>query len=91
MSRGAYDSRAPSAASQIICLERLLDEAEQRNGRLCEVVEQWEGKWISEREEVNRLRELLREGILHLEEDGSAGCESVARFLKSKLGNSDEG
>ncbi len=91
MSRGSYDTRAPSAASQIICLERLLKEAEAENERLCEVVEQWEGKWISEREDANRLRELLREGILHLEEDGSAGCESVAGLLKSKLGNSDEG
>ena len=45
MDRGSYDTRAPSASSQIICLERLLDEAEKRNVRL--------------REENKRLREAL--------------------------------
>ena len=34
MSRGSYDRRAPSASSQIICLERLLEEAEAENERL---------------------------------------------------------
>ena len=34
MSRGSYDTRAPSASSQIITLERLLEEAEERNAEL---------------------------------------------------------
>ncbi len=38
MSRGTYDQRAPSASSQIICLERLLEEAEARNEQLREAL-----------------------------------------------------
>ena len=34
MSNGSYDRRAPSAASQIITLERLLEESEERNAEL---------------------------------------------------------
>ena len=34
MSRGNYDTRAPSASNQIITLERLLEEAEERNAEL---------------------------------------------------------
>lgn len=44
------------------------------------------GRKITELEAENeRLRELLRLSILFLEEDGSAGCAAVERFLKSKL------
>ena len=34
MSNGSYDRQAPSAASQIITLERLLEESEERNTEL---------------------------------------------------------
>lgn len=34
MSRGAYDTRAPSASAQIITLERMLEEAETLNDTL---------------------------------------------------------
>ena len=34
MTSGSYDRRAPSTASQIITLERMLEEAESRNEEL---------------------------------------------------------
>lgn len=49
MSRGSYDRRAPSASSQIICLERLLEDEAQRNSTL-----------LAENE---RLRETIREAL----------------------------
>ena len=48
MSNGSYDRRAPSAASQIITLERLLEESEERNAEL--------------EATIAKLEEVLREG-----------------------------
>ena len=39
MNNGSYDRRAPSASSQIITLERLLEESEARNEKLREGIE----------------------------------------------------
>jgi len=59
---GSYDKRAPSASSQIITLERLLEEAESRNEILAEELEHYKEAYEFQWKMCDRLLKAI-EGL----------------------------